>query len=273
VGGRNQSSAIGGFIFLLSTVGAAHGALSQYSNMAPRDQYLIADQAEEIALARSAAVPSIADNAGVMVLGAHGFETAAKGTNGFVCIVERAWDKPFDDPEFWNPKMRAPICLNAAAVSTVLPTYLERAEWALSGLSKSEMEGRSKTSSKANMTPAAGAMSFMLSKQQYLSDDGGHWYPHVMFFSPHVAPEAWGANLKGSPVLGSDGQPGHDVLHSGEEVVGWHARGLPGARGFRRSPSALKGNPRSDLYIGRAAAAPFDSPAREFRSQFRVTVL
>ena len=100
---------------------------SPYPNMAPRDQYLIADRAEEIALARSAAVPSIADNAGVMVLGPHGYETAVKGTNGFVCIVERAWDKPFDDPEFWNPKMRAPDCLNAAAASTVLPTQDENA--------------------------------------------------------------------------------------------------------------------------------------------------
>lgn len=204
MGGRNQNRAIGGFVFLLSMADAAHGAPSQYSSMAPRDQYLIADRAEEIALARSAAVPSISDNAGVMVLGAHGFESVEKGTNGFVCIVERAWDKPFDDPEFWNPKMRAPICLNEAAVRTVLPTYLERAEWALSGASKSEMEERSKTSSKANMMPAAGAMSYMLSKQQYLSDTGGHWYPHVMFFSPHTAPGAWGANLKGSPVLGTD---------------------------------------------------------------------
>jgi len=204
VGRGNQSWAIGGFVFLLSIAGAAHGAPSQYSNMAPRDQYLIADRAEEIALARSAAVPSISDNAGIIVLGAHGFETAIKGTNGFVCLVERAWDKTFDDAEFWNPKMRAPICLNAAAVRTVLPTYLERAEWALSGLSKNEMEKRSKTSGKANMPPAAGAMSFMLSKQQYLSDAGGHWYPHVMFFSPHMAPDAWGANLKGSPVLGTD---------------------------------------------------------------------
>src|SRR5277367_1815332 len=83
-----------------AAVDAAHGAPSQYPNMAPRDQYLIADRAEEIALARSAAVPSISDNAGIMVLGTRGFETVTKGANGFVCIVERAWDKPFDDPEF-----------------------------------------------------------------------------------------------------------------------------------------------------------------------------
>ena len=169
--------------------------------MAPRDQYLIADRSEEVAMARSAAPPSISDDAGVMVLGAHGFETAFKGKNTFVCLVERAWDKPFDDPEFWNPHMRGPICMNDAAARTVLPTLLERAEWAMSGLSPAQMSERSKTSAKANMRPASGAMSYMMSKHQYLSDAAPQWHPHVMFFTPSTDPDAWGANLMGSPVL------------------------------------------------------------------------
>jgi hypothetical protein len=42
----------------------------------------------------------------------------------------------------------------------------------------------------------------MLSKEQYLSDDNGHpWHPHVMFFSPAIDGSAWGAGVKGSPVL------------------------------------------------------------------------
>jgi hypothetical protein len=158
----NRICAIGGIVSLLLMTGAAQGAPAPYPSMAPREQYLIADPSEEIALARSAAPPSISDDAGVMILGARGFETAAKGTNGFVCLVERAWDKPFDDPEFWNPKMRA------------------------------------------NMAPATGAMSYMMSKQQYLSDDGGRWHPHVMFFSPSTDPAAWGANLRDSPVVGAE---------------------------------------------------------------------
>ena len=180
--------------------------LPQLSNLSvfAHDQHLVANRSAEIALARSAAPPSISDEAGVMVLGARGFETVVKGTNGFVCLVERAWDKPFDDPEFWNPKVRAPICLNAAAVRTALPTYLKRAKWVGTGRSKNEMEERSKTSSNATMKPAAGAMSFMMSKQQYLSDTDGYWYPHIMFFSPHAAPVEWGANLRGSPVLATD---------------------------------------------------------------------
>ena len=189
---------------MMSVAGVAHGSSSSYPDMAPMDQYLIADRSGEIALARTAASAAISDNAGVMVLGAHGFETAEKSANGFVCIVERAWDKPFDDPEFWNPKMRAPICLNAAAVRSVLPLYLERAQWALSGLSRTQMAARAKTSHNAAVYPEPGAMSYMLSKQQYLSDEGGHWYPHVMFFSPRTDPSSWGANLKGSPIIGAE---------------------------------------------------------------------
>jgi hypothetical protein len=64
------------------------------------------------------------------------------------------------------------------------------------------MAERSKISAKANTPPAPGAMSYMLSKDQYLSDDRGHpWYPHVMIFSPATDGSAWGADVKGSPVL------------------------------------------------------------------------
>jgi hypothetical protein len=41
----------------------------------------------------------------------------------------------------------------------------------------------------------------MMAKDQYLSDSDGQWYPHVMFFGLRADPSAWGANLKGSPVL------------------------------------------------------------------------
>ena len=202
MGKLNRNGAIGGVVSLLLMMGAAQGAPAPYPGMAPREQYLIADRSAEIALARSAAPPSISEGAEVMTLGAQGFETASTGGNGFLCLVERSWDKPFDDAEFWNPKMRGPICMNAAAVRTVAPMILERAEWALSGVSKEEMAQRSKTSAKANTPPAAGAMSYMLSKEQYLSDDHGHpWYPHVMFFSPTTDGSAWGADAKGSPVL------------------------------------------------------------------------
>ena len=90
-----------------------------YPKMAPIDQYLMTDQGAEIALARSAAPESISRDAEVLVLGRHGFETAVKGKNGFVCIVERSWTSAAD-ADFWNPKVRTPICYNAAAAHSLL---------------------------------------------------------------------------------------------------------------------------------------------------------
>jgi hypothetical protein len=189
------------FVLGLANIAAAQSAGSRYPAMAPHDKYMM-DTAAEIALARSAAVPAISDEASVLVLGPNGFTTAVKGSGHFTCLVERSWDKTTDDPEFWDDKIRAPVCMNEAAVRTVLPMIMERAEWALADTSRDEMDARSKSSRKAVIVPTIGAMSYMMSKSQYLSDDAPtQWHPHVMFFSPATDATAWGANLKGSPVL------------------------------------------------------------------------
>jgi hypothetical protein len=200
---------------LLGTV-APSGAQAEdkalYPSMAPVEQYRVASRSEEIALARSAAPASISGDAEILVLGEHGFETAVKGKNGFVCLVERGWFAYFDDPVFWDPKIRGPDCLNPAAVSTVLPVNLERTRWVLAGLSKAEMIARSKTSRAAKRAPAPGAMGFMMSEQGYLSHDAGHWHPHLMFFQRHADLGAWGANLTDSPVLGVEGGPSEPTI-------------------------------------------------------------
>src|ERR1022692_416820 len=99
----------------------AQAARDPYPKMAPIDEYLIGDRNAEIALARSAAPESISRDATVVVFGPHGYETAVEGKNGFVCIVERGWMNLFDNPEFWSPKVRGPICFNPPAARTVLP--------------------------------------------------------------------------------------------------------------------------------------------------------
>jgi hypothetical protein len=91
--------------------------------MAPLDQYLM-DRNAESAMARSAAPEAISRDAEILVLGRHGYETAVKGKNGFVCAVERGWMGPFEGnftDGFWNPKLRGPICYNPLAVRTILP--------------------------------------------------------------------------------------------------------------------------------------------------------
>src|SRR4029077_6786258 len=102
----------------LSWSGPAQALKTPYPEMAPAEQYRIANREDEIALARSAAPPSISGDAEVLVLGSHGYETAVKGKNGFVCFVQRSWTAGFDDPEFWNPKIRGPNCFNPPAART-----------------------------------------------------------------------------------------------------------------------------------------------------------
>jgi hypothetical protein len=174
--------------------------------MAAVDQYLMADSGAEIAMARSAAPQAIAQDASVMILGKDGYKTAAQGNNGFTCLVERSWMSPFDRPEFWNPKIRGPICYNPAAVKTVLPYTLNRTKLVLAGLSKSQMHDRitASVAKKELPAPEAGAMSYMLSKIQYLGDSAGQWHPHLMIHVPTTAEASWGANRAGSPVLFDD---------------------------------------------------------------------
>jgi hypothetical protein len=188
---------------------AAEGAGAAYASMAPLAQYRTASPSEEIALARSAAPKSISGDAEVLTLGDHGYEMAMQGNNGFVCLVERSWGAGFEDAEFWNPKIRGPMCLNSAGARTILPGYLERSKWVLTGVSKSDMIARTRAEIAENrfVMPEPGAMSYMMSKQGYLSDAGGHWHPHLMFFLTHIDGAAWGANLMGSPITSARDDP------------------------------------------------------------------
>ena len=183
--------------------GRAADATTPYSSMAPLDQYLMPDRDAEIALARSAAPPSISSDATVMVLGKHGYETAVEGKNGFVCVVERAWMGAFDSPEFWNAKNRGPSCFNPQAARSVLPITLKRTELVLAGSTKTQIMDGIKAAFQNKELPALepGAMAYMLSKQGRLNDSAGHWVPHLMFYVPVTDAMTWGADKAGSPVL------------------------------------------------------------------------
>ena len=198
------TAAIAGMAILLGAVGAAAAeAPKPYPRPATLDAFRIATPAEEIALARTAAPPSISDEAEVLVLGSSGYETAVKGKNGFVCLVERSWAAGFKDAEFWNPKNRSPICLNPAAARSVLPPHLELTRWIIAGVPTAELLARSKAGwAKGVGASAIGAMSYMMSKGAYLTDQGSHNMPHVMFYFLNTPAAALGADFKGSPVMG-----------------------------------------------------------------------
>jgi hypothetical protein len=202
-------------VFVLAVVlsaarpGQAQDAKAPYPSMAPLEQYLISDRNAEIALARSAAPEPISRDAEVLVLGRHSYETAVKGKNGFVCMVERSWTAGINDPGFWNPKLRAPNCFNPPAVRSYLPLTIKKTELVLAGQSKAQMFDSIKAAfdKKELPTPESGAMCYMMSKQQYLGDQGGHWHPHLMFVVPQTDAAIWGADLPGSPILKLDTAP------------------------------------------------------------------
>src|SRR6202051_2350151 len=192
---------------LLVVFGTAYQAMAQDAKqpdatMAPVEQYLM-DREAEIALARSAAPDAISHDASVIVLTRHGYETAVEGKNGWVCWVGRGWLAMFDNPEFWNPKVRAADCLNPPAARSILPYAYKRTALLLACHSKPEAIATIKAAiDKKELPPLEqGTISYMMSKGSYLTDNGGHNMPHLMFFQPDKDGTAWGANLTNSPVL------------------------------------------------------------------------
>jgi hypothetical protein len=193
-----------------SVLVVAMGAISQmqaqsktpYPSMAPLDQYLMPDRNAEIALARSAAPDSISHDAKILVLGLHGYETAVEGKNGFVCAVERGWMAPFDNPEFWNPKIRGPLCFTPPAARSILPMTYKRTEMVLAGQSKAQIMEGIATFAKKELPPLEpGAFTYMMSKEAYLTDRDDHNIAHLMFYTPVMDGAVWGADLPKSPVM------------------------------------------------------------------------
>lgn len=195
------------FVVTLGTIGIkksqGQAPKISYSSMAPLDQYLMADRNAEIAMARSAAPDAISGDAKILVLGRHGYETAVEGKNGFVCVVERGWMSPSDAPEFWNPKIRGPICFNPPAARSILPATYKRTEMAVAGRTKAEIiEGNKAAFEKGELPPLEpGAMSYMMSRRAYLTDRGDHNLAHLMFYAPPLEGKAWGADMPKSPVM------------------------------------------------------------------------
>ena len=177
------------------------------SRIGPIDQYLMGRN-DEIALARTAAPAEISRDATILVLTRHGYETAVKGTNGFACLVERAWAGPLPSVNF-SPKNRAPLCLNPQAVHFVLPTDYKRTEWALAGESKEQIIESTKTAyAKGDLPPfEPGAIAYMMSKEACLNAKCGN-LAHVMFYTPPIDNKTWGADVPNSPILSfSQGPP------------------------------------------------------------------
>ena len=122
-------------LLLSAPAGFAMADATAFPQMAPLAQYLMPSSAE-IALARSAAPAAISDKATVLTLDSRGYQTAVRGSNGFTCLVERSWMSPIESPDFWNPKIRGPVCYNPAASGSILTYTRGRTKLALAGDSR-----------------------------------------------------------------------------------------------------------------------------------------
>lgn len=180
--------------------------------------YLISDRSAEVALARSAAPPSVSDSAAVLVLTPSGYVEAASGHDGFTCLVVRSFAGALEDPQFWNPDVRAPHCFNAPASRTVLQAMLSQSAWILAGVPKSEIAARAKRAyaSGALHAPATGAMAYMLSPRQYIVPQNPHWLPHLMLYFDRrsISASMLGADAAGRSGIidGSSVNPDDPVL-------------------------------------------------------------
>jgi hypothetical protein len=72
------------------------------------------------------------------------------------------------------------------AARTFVPIFLMKTKLVLAGESKTKIvQATASALDKKELRPLEpGAMCYMMSKQQYLSDRDMSWHPHLMFFIP-----------------------------------------------------------------------------------------
>jgi hypothetical protein len=194
LGSTRRGSGYGPVVLLALTIAAfrieaqhaqAQDISTPYPTMAPIAHYRM-DRNAEIALARTAAPASISRDAEILVMGEKNFEVAVPGKNGFVCVVGRAFAGPLNNPEFWSPRNRSPICYNPPAARSLLPYAMKQAGMALAGASKAQITEavRAAVARKELGAPESGSMAYMMSRNAYLTDRGGHNLAHLMFELP-----------------------------------------------------------------------------------------
>lgn len=135
----------------------------------------------EIALARSAAPPTVTAGARVLALTDQGFVVADSGSNGVTCLVDRSW-----------PRALEPHCYDAEGAASILPMELRRTELRHLGRSEDEIDreiGAGLASGRFRL-PRRPALTYMMSAGQVLYDDSGRrigaWRPHLMLYHPYL---------------------------------------------------------------------------------------
>jgi hypothetical protein len=155
----------------------------------------VLSEAEEIALAQSAAPPSVSSDATILVLRNDKYEEVRRGSNGVTCMVSRSL-----------PLAIEPICYDPEASRTILQMEIQRVELRLAGVSADDIEQRLAEwiGSGELAIPQRPAMAYMMSAGQILYSDAetkvGSFYPHLHVYMPYATAEQFGG-LPGDPTI------------------------------------------------------------------------
>jgi hypothetical protein len=191
----------------------AQSAGARSGTYPPLDAYLMARDAE-ITLAQSAAPANISGKATIKVLTKSGFQAVREGSNGFVCMVMRAWSAPTYTPAplrdlVYEPTVRAPICFDPEAARAVMPYYELRSRLGMEGRTPDQIADGVEAALASGALPKRDAVTFayMWSADQHLGPGVGHWHPHMMVFAPYYRNAMLGDNdfAKPLPFVSDDG--------------------------------------------------------------------
>lgn len=166
---------------MLVLTAAATGLAAQAAGAGQSGRRALLPREREIALARSAAPPSVSADARVLVLTDSGYVEGAAGTNGVTCLVNRAWLASLE-----------PECFDAEAAATVMLAEIYRTEQYHRGRSTEEVarEVNARLGDGRLRLPRRPALVYMMSSgQQLIADDGravGSWRPHLMLSVPYL---------------------------------------------------------------------------------------
>jgi hypothetical protein len=155
----------------------------------------------QVELAKLAAPREVSDAATIYVLGAHGYEKAINGTNGFSCLIER---------ELLNTM--EPECYDAVGSTTTLRVRVFVEAQRASGKSEDDIEHEVQARYKNGKfkAPHKAGICYMLSDYNYVFDPDAktiiHFPGHLMFYAPYATRKTIGSG-EGAPYLVHPGEP------------------------------------------------------------------
>jgi hypothetical protein len=187
---------------LAVSVAGVHRLPAQEVSGTPGPRLLL-PRDREIALARSAAPPSVSSRARVWIFSAGTYVIADSGTSGVQCRVGRGW-----------PQALEPHCFDEEGARTIMPIEMRKDELLHRGVSTDSVEREIAAGIAAGRyrLPQRPAMSWMLSAAQVLYDDNGTrvgaWRPHIMIYYPYLTPEGLGTGTNQDLAAGIVVSPG-----------------------------------------------------------------